>query len=49
MYTYVCRVPTIAEYLYLIATLRYSNDLPSKCFPRLHFFIKPSFETLNLT
>ena len=26
MYTYVYRVPTIAEYLYLIATLRYSNE-----------------------
>ena len=25
MYTYVYRVPTISEYLYLIATLRYSN------------------------
>ena len=30
MYTYECRVPTIAEYLYLIATLRYSNEKQSK-------------------
>ena len=26
MYTYVCRVPTIAEYLYMITTLRYNNE-----------------------
>ena len=26
MYTYVYKVLTIAEYLYLIATLRYSNE-----------------------
>ena len=26
MYTYVYRVPSIAEYLYLMATLRYSNE-----------------------
>ena len=26
MYTYVYKVPSIAEYLYLIATLQYSNE-----------------------
>ena len=27
MYTFVNKVPTIPEYLYLIATLRYSNEM----------------------